>query len=139
MNATALGLADPAGGRTSVITHRNLAVSNIYISVFGQNAPYSLYVLFCRYILSQATHRYISRSAAPWEEPTSSYSRAHVLISLECLHTIYTNLTYFFKYVKQPSKHRPPLPSADRPLLRLRGRSLSVHATNEHVNYFKIS
>ena len=33
-----------------------------------------LYVLLCRYIRSQATHRYISRSAASYEEPISSYS-----------------------------------------------------------------
>ena len=65
------------------------------------------------------------------------HTRAHVLISLECLHTtpILKNIyiyIYFFKYVKQrcepSSKRRSPLPSADRPLLRLRGRSLSVDA-----------
>ena len=45
VNATALGLADPAARGIgailgmSVITHRNLALSDIYISVFGQNAP----------------------------------------------------------------------------------------------------
>ena len=33
-----------------------------------------LYVLLCRYIRSQATHRYISRSCASYEEPISSYS-----------------------------------------------------------------
>ena len=33
-----------------------------------------LYVLLCRYIRSQVTHRYISRSAASYEEPISSYS-----------------------------------------------------------------
>ena len=33
-----------------------------------------LYVLLCRYIRSQAAHRYISRSAASYEEPISSYS-----------------------------------------------------------------
>ena len=33
-----------------------------------------LYVLLCRYIRSQATHRYISRSGASYEEPISSYS-----------------------------------------------------------------
>ena len=43
-------------------------------SVFGKDAPDSLYVLLCRYIRSQATHKYISRSAASYEEPISSYS-----------------------------------------------------------------
>ena len=36
----------------SVIT-RNLAVSDMYRSVFGKDAPDSLYVLLCRYIQSQ--------------------------------------------------------------------------------------
>ena len=49
----------------SVVTRRNLAVSDIYISIFSQNAPYSLFALLCRYSRSQASHRYISRSAAP--------------------------------------------------------------------------
>ena len=31
---------------------------------FGKDAPDSLYILLCRYIQSQATHRYVSRSAA---------------------------------------------------------------------------
>ena len=47
-----------------------------------------------------------------------------------------------FKYVKQrcePSKRRPPLPSADRPLLRLRGRSLSVDADMQLMNMSIIS
>ena len=30
------------------------------MSIFGKDAPDSLYVLLCRYIRSQATHRYIS-------------------------------------------------------------------------------
>ena len=70
-HATALGLAYPAH---AVITRCNLAVSDIYTSVFGKDAPDSLYLLLCRYIRSQATHRYISRSAASYEEPFSSYS-----------------------------------------------------------------
>ena len=37
-----------------------------------------LYVLLCRYIRSQATHRYISRSGASYEEPISSYSLERV-------------------------------------------------------------
>ena len=42
---------------TSVVTRRHLAVSDIYMSFFGQNAPYSLYITLCRYmyILSQMT------------------------------------------------------------------------------------
>ena len=47
----------------SVITRCNLAVSDMYMSVFGKDASDSLYVLLCRYIRSQATYRYISRSA----------------------------------------------------------------------------
>ena len=39
---------------------------------------------------------------------------------------------YFFNYIKQrcepSSKLRPPLTRADRPLLRVRGRTLSVYA-----------
>ena len=45
---------------------------------------------------------------------------------------------FFFKYVKQrcesSSKLRPPLPSADRPHLRLRGRTLSVDADMQTMN-----
>ena len=72
------------------------------------------------------------------------HTHAHVLISLECLHTtpikliFIFNYYYFFKYVKQrcepSSKRRPPLPSADRPLLRLPGRSLSVDADMQPMN-----
>ena len=58
----------------AVITRSNLAVSDMYMSVFGKDATDSLYLLLCRYIRSQATHRYISRSAASYEEPISSYS-----------------------------------------------------------------
>ena len=58
----------------AVITRSNLAVSDIYMSVFGKDATDSLYLLLCRYIRSQVTHRYISRSAASYEEPISSYS-----------------------------------------------------------------
>ena len=70
-NATALGLAYPPH---EVIARSNLAVSDMYMSVFGENATDSLYLMLCRYIRSQATHRYISRSAASYEEPISSYS-----------------------------------------------------------------
>ena len=48
----------------SVIKRCNLPVSDMYMNVFGKDAPDSLYVLLCRYIRSQATHKYISRSAA---------------------------------------------------------------------------
>ena len=45
---------------------------------------------------------------------------------------------FLFKYVKQrcesSSKLRPPLPSADRPHLRLRGRTLSVDADMQTMN-----
>ena len=39
------------------------------------------------------------------------------------------------------TKRRPPLPSADKPLLRLRGRSVPVDAAcnNEYGNYFNIN
>ena len=44
----------------------------------------------------------------------------------------------FFQYIKQrcepSSKLRPPLPRADRPLLRVRGRTLSVHADMPTMN-----
>ena len=61
VNATALGAS--GSGRTqywcnrSVVTRRNLAVSDIYASIFGKNAPYSSYILLCRYSQSLATHR----------------------------------------------------------------------------------
>ena len=70
-NATALGLAYPAA---RIKTRSNLAVSDMYMSVFGKDATDSLYLLLCRYIRSQVTHRYVSRSAASYEEPISSYS-----------------------------------------------------------------
>ena len=60
--------------RTTVITRCNLVISDMYMSVFGKDAPDNLYVLHCRYIRSQATHRYIRRSAASNEEPISRYS-----------------------------------------------------------------
>ena len=62
---------------------------------------------------------------------------AHTLISLDCLHTTRED---FFKYVQQrcepSSKRLPPLPSADRPLLRLceGGDSLSVDADIQPMN-----
>ena len=65
-------------GRTIVITRCNLAVSDLYMSVFGKDTPDSLYVLLCRYIRSQATHRYISRSAASWERPISIRTKVAV-------------------------------------------------------------
>ena len=37
------------------------------MSVFGKDATDSLYVLLCRYIRSQATHRYVGRSAASYD------------------------------------------------------------------------
>ena len=67
--------------------------------------------------------------------------RAHTLLPLD--HTNTTQITsffffLFFKYVKQrcesSSKLRPPLPSADRPHLRLRGRTLSVDADMQTMN-----
>ena len=56
-NATALGLAYPAA---RIKTRSNLAVSDMYMSVFGKDATDSLYLLLCRYIRSQVTHRYVS-------------------------------------------------------------------------------
>ena len=53
-----VGRANPAARcNRSVITRRNLAVSDIYMSVFGKYARHSLFVLSCRYSRSQATHR----------------------------------------------------------------------------------
>ena len=66
----------------AVITRCNLAVSNIYTSFFGKDALDSLYVLLCRYIRSQATHKYISRSAASYEEPISSYIQLRTKVAV---------------------------------------------------------
>ena len=60
VNATALGSLI----RPHAVTRCNLAVSDMYMRVFGKDAPDSLYVLLCRYIRSQAIHRYVGRSAA---------------------------------------------------------------------------
>ena len=63
-----MGLAYPAARSYN----SNLQYPNVYER--GKDATDTLYVLLCRYIRSQATHRYISRSAASYEEPISSYS-----------------------------------------------------------------
>ena len=69
------------------------------------------------------------------------HAHAHTLIPLRHTHTtqiIFTFSSSFFKYIKQrcepTSKLRPPLPSADRPLLRLWGRTLSVDADMQILN-----
>ena len=66
--------------RTFEIVQKNRDHANITSKRYSVGARLSgrttngLYVLLCSYIRSQATHRYISRSGASYEEPISSYS-----------------------------------------------------------------
>ena len=80
----------------------------------------------------------LAATAAPQQ---IRHTHAHTLISLNCPNTTQRILVGFLKYyVKQrcepSSKRRPPLPSANRPLMRLQGCKCLVNASNGY--YFKI-
>ena len=79
-------------------------------ALFGQSSPDSSYIYTCHRSL------YLRVSARPPPNTSSSFM----------------TLLYFFKYIKHrvepSSKLRPPFPRADRSLLRVRGRNLSVYA-----------
>ena len=82
----------------------------------------------------------------PNKSQTSVRTHSYHLITLILHRSLSFFFFFFFKYVKKrcepSSKLRPPLPSADRSHLRLRGRnfiSRCRHANNEYSNKFKIS
>ena len=77
------------------------------MSVFGKDAPDSLYELLCRYIRSQATHRYISRSAA--------YGKSRSLATAKVA---------VFKAIILTIKSQPAGPSFARSALTVRARDV---------------
>ena len=67
-----------------------------------------------------ASHLVALQPATTTASQQIRHTRAQGPISLDCLHTA-QRILVLFKYIKQrwnpSSKHQPPLPSADRPLL----------------------
>ena len=102
---------------------------------------------FCELALIWASRLATLQSTAAAASQQILHTRAHTRISLDHTHTtqiiFLSFFSFFLKYVKQrcepSSKLRPPLPSDDRPLLRLRGRTLSVDADMQTLNIQVIS